>query len=209
MVVSATIAFPGTNDMKSFTKSEVISLIVIFLILIAVSVPNFVLSLRRARDQVRRDDMGALVHALDEYQADFESFPPASPDGRIMDCENPGDKPVKDKNGRWVINLIACDWGKDSFSDLINGKKYMTILPREPDFKTGAKYLYFSDGNRYQIYAAMEGADEAEVDPKIIALNLDCGGGKICNVGRSYNVPINISISEYDKTILNSNVKAK
>jgi type II secretory pathway pseudopilin PulG len=183
---------------KNFSRPEIICLIAIFLILVGVSWPNFVLSLRRARDQVRRDDQGALVHALDEYLADFGELPTSSPDGRIMDCEKPGDKPFKDSKGRWVINAIPCDWGKDALVDLINGKVYMSILPREPDYKKGATYLYYSDGQRYQIYATMEGADEAEVDPKIIALGLACGS-RTCNVGRSYNVPINVSIEEYDK----------
>lgn len=192
--------------MKPFTKSEIISLAVIFFILAAVSVPNFIVSLRRARDQVRRDDLGVLVHSLDEYMADFRSLPPASPDGRIMDCLKLGDKPVKNSKGLWDVNLIPCDWGKDAFIDLITVKVYISILPRDPNYQKGVKYLYFSDGNRYQIYAAMEGMDEAEVDPKIIARGLKCGE-KICNVGRSYNVPIDISIEEYDKLLINSNVK--
>ena len=189
--------------MKPFTKSEKVSLLVIFVILITVSVPNFVISLRRARDQVRRDDMGALVYALAEYVADNRSFPLASPDGRIMDCLKPGDKPVKDKKGFWVLYPIPCEWGKDALTELITGKVYMPLLPREPDYQKGAKYLYFSDGDRYQIYAAMEGVTEAEVDPKIIALNLMCGS-RVCNVGRSYGVPTDISIEEYDRKLQNT-----
>lgn len=189
--------------MKPFTKSEVISLIIIFAVLIAVSIPNFVASLRRARDQVRRDDMGALVHALDEYIADFKVLPSASPDGRIMDCLKQGDKPVKNKKGIWVIDFIACDWGKDAFIDLIAGKVYMPILPGDPDYQKGAKYLYFSDGNRYQIYASMEDVGEAEIDPKIVARGMMCGS-RVCNVGRSYNVPTDISIEEYDKRLQNT-----
>jgi len=193
--------------MKPFSKSEIISLAVIFAILIAVSVPNFIVSLRRARDQVRRDDMGALEHSLGEYISDFKIFPSASPDGRIMDCLKPGDKPVKNKEGGWTVSLIPCNWGKDSFINLINNKIYMSKLPRDPDYQKGARYLYLTDGDRYQIYAVMEGSDEAEVDPKIIARGLMCGN-KICNVGRSYNVPVNISIEEYDKLLLeHSNVK--
>jgi type II secretory pathway pseudopilin PulG len=189
------------QNMKPFTKPEIISLIVIFSILIAVSVPNFILSLRRARDQVRRDDMGVLEHALDLYSADFRAFPLSSSDGLIMDCLKPGDKPQLDSKSGLIVNLIPCQWGKDTFTDLVNGKIYMSILPREPDYQKGAKYLYFSDGNRYQIYGVMEGMDEAEIDPKIVARGLTCGN-KICNVGRSYNVPTDISIEEYVKTLL-------
>jgi hypothetical protein len=192
--------------MKPFSKSEIISVAVIFVILVAVSIPNFIISLRRARDQVRRDDMGALVGALAEYVPYFQAFPASSADGRIVDCLTSGEKPVKDKTGGIILNAIPCDWGKDAFVNLLTGKVYMPILPREPDYQKGAKYLFFSDGERYQIYAAMEGIDEPEVDTKIIALGLKCGI-KICNVGRSFSVPTNISIEEYGKSLLNSNVK--
>jgi hypothetical protein len=194
--------------MKRFTKSEIISIVIIFTVLIAVSIPNFIISLRRARDQVRRDDMGVMVYAFGQYQSDNETFPKSSPDGRIINCLSPGDKPVKNKLGNWVLNLIPCEWGVDAFSDLITGRVYRAILPRDPDYQKGAKYLYFSDGERYQIYAAMEGADEAEVDPKIIARNLMCGS-RVCNIGRFYNVPIDISIEEYNNILIEQNAQNK
>jgi hypothetical protein len=194
--------------MKRFTKSEIISIVIIFTVLIAVSIPNFIISLRRARDQVRRDDMGVMVYAFGQYQSDNETFPKSSPDGRIINCLSPGDKPVKNKLGNWVLNLIPCEWGVDAFSDLITGRVYRAILPRDPDYQKGAKYLYFSDGERYQIYAAMEGMDEAEVDPKIIARNLMCGS-RVCNIGRFYNVPIDISIEEYNNILIEQNAQNK
>lgn len=191
--------------MKKFTKNEIWGLGVIFLVLLIISIPNFLLSLRRARDQVRRDDLGALVKSLDEYLTDFGKLPPASTDGRIMDCIYPGEKVTVDKKGRLIVNLRPCDWGGDAFADLTPGSKkvYMPILPRDPDFQKGVTYLYFTDGDKYQIFAWMEGGrDEAEYDPTIVARNLMCGT-KICNVGRAYNTPIDISIEEYDRRLLN------
>ena len=191
--------------MNKFSKHELISIFVIFFILVSISIPNFIISLRRARDQVRRDDMGALEKYLADYSADNPSFPKSSADGKILDCLKPGDKPVKNNKGVWVVNPIPCEWGKDSLADLFSGKVYMPILSRDPDYQKGVSYLYFSDGNRYQIFAAMEGNDEAEIDSKIIARGLVCGN-KICNIGRSYDVPIDISIEEYDKLLLETNV---
>lgn len=188
--------------MKKFTKNELVAVGIIFLVLIVISVPNFLLSLRRARDQVRRDDLGALVKSLDEYISDFGAFPPASSDGKIMDCIKPGDKVTIDKKGRLVVNLIPCEWGRDALVDLTPGsmKVYMPILPRDPQYSNkGITYLYFTDGVRYQILAYMEGGrDEAEYDPTIVARNIKCGT-QICNVGRAYNTPIDISIEEYDQ----------
>jgi type II secretory pathway pseudopilin PulG len=192
--------------MKPFRKSEVISLVVIFAVLIAVSIPNFIISLRRARDQTRRDDMGVLTHALDEYFSDFKVLPLSSSDGHILDCLSPGIYPVQGKDGKWTVDPVLCNWGTDPFADLFTGKVYVSLLPRDPDYQKGVAYLYFSDGNRYQIYASMEGMDEAEIDPKIIARNLMCGS-RVCNIGRSYNVPDDISIEEYDTLLLKKNVK--
>lgn len=174
---------------KFFSKSETISLIVIFAVLIIVSIPNFAASLRRARDQNRRDDLGAMETYLGQYFSDFDAFPASSLDGKVMDCLKPGDAPYKDEKGFWVVNPIACEWGKDSLSNLINGKVYLDKLPIDPSSEDGMSYLYLSKGKMYQIFAAMEGLDEAEVDQRIIARNLTCGN-HICNVGRSYNCDV-------------------
>jgi len=171
--------------MKKFSKSEKISIFVIFLILVVISIPNFIISLRRARDQVRKDDMGALQHDLGVYFADFRAFPPASSDGKIMACKNPSDKVEIDKMGKLIVNFIPCEWGRDGIVDFTPGstKEYMHILPREPNYQEGASYRYFSDGQRFQIFVSLEGKDEDEYDAKIIARNLMCGN-VICNAGR-------------------------
>lgn len=173
-----------------FSKSEIRALIVIFLILVAISIPNFAISLRRARDQVRKDDMGALQKALGEYFVKFRQFPSSSEDGRIVACKNPGDEITLDKYGRIQGNLVPCDWGKDRFEDLTSGGQtvYMNILPREPNYQKGAAYRYVSDGQHTQIFVSLEGKDEPEYDQKIIARGISCGD-LVCNAGRSYGCP--------------------
>lgn len=185
--------------MKPFTKSELTAVLVIFFVLILISVPNFILSLRRARDQVRRDDMGAMEKALSEYQRDFGVFPANSPDGKLLACKKPEDKVTVDAKGRLIVNLIPCEWGRDKWRDLTPGssKVYMSTMPADPDTGKGARYLYFSDGDRYQMYVTFEGKDEAEYDKKIVARNLNCGS-RTCNVGRAFNCDIYKTIEEYD-----------
>lgn len=175
--------------LKIFSRQEAIGLTIIFAILVGVSIPNFKASLRRERDQMRRDDLGALVSAIEKYKIDFGVYPPSSPDGKIMDCLKPGDEPYKDKKGSWVINPVSCEWGKDALLNLITKNIYISILPRDPDWQKNIHYLYMSDSKRYQLFASMEGENEAEVDPKIISENLNCGN-RICNVGRSENCDI-------------------
>ena len=126
-----------------------------------------------------------------------------------MDCKKPGTSVTMDSKGQLIVDLVACNWGKDAFADLTPGsnKVYMASIPRDPNYLQGTKYMYFTDGNRYQLFAAMEGGkDEADYDPHIVARHIMCGN-EICNVGRSYNVPINISIEEYDKQLQEQNAK--
>lgn len=184
------------TNMKKFSKSETIGIAIIFVVLIVISVPNFIASLKRSRDQVRKDDMGALVPALSVYHTDNGDFPLSSPDGRIVACIKPGDVGTKDKTGRTVFNYIPCNWGVDAFGT------YIPRLPRDPDFKKGAGYRYISDGSRYQIYVSLESPDDAEYDPKIIARNLICGN-LVCNAGRAYGrTPTDISIEQYELEIM-------
>jgi len=184
--------------LKPFSRSEIFAIVLIFLALVGISAPNFVVSLRRARDQVRKDDLGHLVNAVDAYQTDFGTLPLSSPDGKIIACKKPQDVPQIDKNGRLNINLVPCEWGRDKFVDLLPGsnKVYMDLFPDDPQSGMGVKYIYSSDGISYQILASLEGSDEAEYDKAIVARNVMCGS-RVCNMGRSYNTPLNMSIQEY------------
>ncbi len=93
--------------------------------------------------------------------------------------------PYVDENGKWIFDLVACEWGKDQFLSLATGGVFISILPRDPDWQRGVNYYYISDGVRYQLFASMEGRDEAEVDANIISEGVNCGN-RLCNVGRSY-----------------------
>ncbi len=199
----STSVFLGNKNstMKPFTRSEIIGVFIIFLVLVGVSIPNFITSLTRSRDQARKDDLGSIVNTLDNYYLDFGEFPKSSEDGKIIACKKPGDVVRVDSKKRLIVNLIPCEWGKDPISDLTPGstKVYVASIPRDPDYLTrGSSYLYFSNGLRYQIYASLERSDWDEYDPKIVARNLMCGT-KVCNIGRSFSeTPTDISIEEYE-----------
>jgi len=186
--------------MKSFTKHELFSLLSIFLILIAVSWPNFSLSLRRARDQIRRDDIGNIQGSIDSFYSDYGVYPDSTEDGKIVVCTDGGTH--LDSSGSTSPNLIPCLWGKDSWINLTPGvsKTYMKVLPGDPHLSKGVTYLYFSDGSRYQLFGSLEGADEPGYDPKIHERGVKCGN-RVCNIGRANNVPLYISIDEYNLQI--------
>jgi type II secretory pathway pseudopilin PulG len=177
--------------MKFFSKPELISVILIFLVLVAVSWPNFSLSMRRARDQIRRDDIGNIQSAIDEYYADYGIFPASTTDGKMVVCKGSSEAQV------------PCDWGRDTWINLTPGvnKVYMKVLPGDPKLSDGTSYYYSSDGSRYQLFGSLEGVDEPEYDAKLAARGVKCGD-KVCNIGRANNVPLYITVEEYGLQIL-------
>jgi type II secretory pathway pseudopilin PulG len=188
--------------MKLFSKSETISLIIIFLVLVAVSWPNFALSLKRSRDQTRRDDIGNVQAAIDAYYADYGVFPLSTTEGKMIVCKDPNSTPAPDSNGNFTVKLTRCSWGHDTWINLTPGinKVYMSTIPGDPNLSKGTSYDYFSDGSRYQLFGALEGLDEPGYDAKLAARGVMCGN-RSCNFGRVNNVPMYITIEEYDLQI--------
>lgn len=186
--------------MKFFSKKELVAIIIILTVIAAASLSNFRISLRRARDTQRKNDIGTLTDALVRYGGDFGSFP-ISRDGKIVACKGPETK--IDKKGR-ITNLVPCEWGKDSLADISDPSypAYISTLPADPQNEMGLRYMYFSNGRRFQLYASLEGADEAEYDGKILARKISCGS-RICNFGLAYaNTPLDKSIEEYENELL-------
>jgi type II secretory pathway pseudopilin PulG len=185
--------------MDYFSRQELKALLIIIGLIILVSLPNFLVSLRRARDAQRKADLGTIHDALLRYQADFGSFPLAK-NGKIAAC---APVTVKELGEAKIFDFSPCDWGRDGLSDLADSSypAYINRLPREPNWAKGVAYLYFSNGSRFQIYAALEGKSEDEYDPAIEVLSLPCGS-KICNFGRSFSsTPLEKSIEEYENEI--------
>ncbi|HET7098811.1 MAG TPA: hypothetical protein VFI61_01095 [Patescibacteria group bacterium] len=191
--------------MKGFSKQEIFWISIIFLFLFAISFPNFALSIRRARDQTRRDDMGSLENSLNEYYADFGVFPKSSEKGEMVACVDPSNKVEVNKKGGLMINLVPCAWGSDSLADLTPGstKVYYQKLPLDPTQNKGDIYVYISNGARFQLLSSLEGVEEAGYDASIAARKITCGT-RTCNMGRSYGVPLNKSISEYEEELNNA-----
>lgn len=178
--------------MKFFSKSEFKVILIIFAGLVIISLPNFIVSLRRARDAQRKADIGSIQDALFRYQADFGTFP-LSVDGKIAACE-----PVSyvEVSGIKTPVFSACDWGESSLADLSDSSypPYLKLIP-------GGSYYYFSNGSRFQIYGSLEGKSEDEYDESIIKRGILCGL-KICNFGKSSGkTPLDRSIEVYESEI--------
>lgn len=162
--------------MNKFSKTEVRATLLIFLALILISIPNFIISLRRSRNQIRRDDLGSIQKMIDSYYAKYKVFPASDKNGNILACEG------------------SCRWGKDNFYDL--GR-----IPGDPQSSKGVNYLYYSGPDMYQIFVYQEGETEIEYNDVIASRGLMCGN-KVCNTGRSYNCAVDKSIDECSRMIL-------
>ena len=179
-----------------FTKKEIIGLLSIVVVLSVSMLFNFSISERKARDSQRKQDVRDIANAIESYKNDFGSYP-ASDNGKIVAC----DTGKKDSLGFAILR--ACNWGEDSLADANDPKraKYMERIPVDPKNSQGISYNYVTDGRFFQLYASLEGHDEAEYDTKIVARNLICGN-KVCNFGLgSSHTPLDKSIEEYENEI--------
>jgi hypothetical protein len=79
----------------------------------------------------------------------------------------------------------------------------MKNIPQDPEADKDMSYLYLSNSNRFQVFAFMEGKDEEiGFDEAIVRRNLACGEGYVCSFGKSYASPLDRSIEDYEKELL-------
>jgi len=201
--------------MRWLTKSESLSLLVIFCVVGAITLYNLSISVRRARDVQRRADIGNIADALERFYADYGFFPP-SEDGKIKICKASNFDEILDKvNSKdrfdrelFFEGLRACEWGKDAFVDVINNDEvYLSTLPSDPYTDKGYMYYILSNTRRFQLYSTLEGGDdEIGYDLGVIRRALPCGIKK-CSYGKSYAAPIDRTIDDYETELQNQGKK--
>lgn len=200
--------------MKLFTKQEAVVTTLIFLVVFAVTAVNMNTSLRRARDAQRKGDLGAITDALEKFQNEF-GFVPPSDNGKIKMCKGSNFDEVVAKikgSGKFDMNIFVqglrtCEWGQDALGDIMDetAEPYMKTIPSDPRAGNGISYIYLSNSNRFQLYTYLEGEeDESGYDKKIVERKLGCGV-KTCSFGKSYAVPVDISIEEYERELIKKN----
>lgn len=190
-------------SLLGFNKKESFGIFVILTVIFLVTCLNLLVSVRKRRDAQRKGDVRAITDALKAYQADFAFFPPSSSSGKIMACSPQVDdaETIKDEIGNPILG--PCDWGWDSLRDISDPTypAYLERLPTDPHHRRGVRYFYISTGSHYQLFAALEGEDEAEYDEAIVKRNILCGT-RVCNYGLSYaDTPLDKSLEEYENEI--------
>lgn len=211
-----TIANLGIK-MKFFSRKETIGVLAILTLILAASLYNFRISLRRARDAQRKADLGQILNAIGAFQNDFGFYPP-SLDGKIVACKkegigsylkDTGALTLKDREIDLFEIYAPCEWGKDSLSDVFDPDypPYLKTLPADPQSSMGAYYTYISNGNRFQVYAGLEGKDEDDMQSVLADRNISCGV-RICDFGRASGAtPLEKSIEEYENELLQEKAK--
>ncbi len=173
-----------------------IEFIWVFVVLVAIgfaTYTNLQISLRRGRDVQRKSDIKVIHDALLSYFVDESSFPQAF-EGKIVACFGGVD-------AQGIAQPTACDWSRDSLTNIWSNAVYLPHLPTDPHHNDGARYYYISNGRYFQLYAALESSSEAEYDKSIVARNIMCGD-RVCNFGlASYGAPLDKSIEEYENEL--------
>ena len=153
---------------KGFTLIELIIAIGILGILAVAAIMALdpVAQLQKSNDTRRKSDLAQVQRALESYYQDNNQYPIA-------------------KVGPYQITGVV--WGS-------NWQRYMNILPMDPN--SGKKYVYYSEGQTYYIYANL---DRGTLD-SAVCKNLDANGecssisinkipakscGGLCNYGVS------------------------
>lgn len=182
-----------------FSKSDIWKLLSLFLLVFLASANGFWSSIKRERDVIRNSDIGKIAVGLESYKQAFGSYPESSEDGRIVACAGKDTKVLRDRRGSPVrepgasrdklVNLVPCDWGKDSLRDALDGNypPFLDKLPQDPLAEKGFSYRYsFKDG-KYFIYVAYETKKMPDYSRNVLSQKEKCGT-KFCNAARTNGV---------------------
>ncbi len=192
--------------MKKFSKQEKKIVKGVLLFIVIISLFNFRIALRKARDFQRKHDINRIVDALEVYHDEFGFYPFSSDDGKLIACkrENVSIEEVNDGKTldfkESIFKLFReCEWGQEGLKDVSDPEHppYIEVLPTDPNSKKGVSYQYVSNSTYFQVFGALEGKNEPEYREKVEMRNISCGK-KVCNFGKSLNnVPLEESIEEF------------
>jgi type II secretory pathway pseudopilin PulG len=185
-----------------FKRDELFVVSGIIIVLLVAIVLNLQVSFRKSRDAQRKGDIRNIYNALHSFQNDFSFFPLSDEQGRIMACLDDPSNPQFDELGNVIYE--ACDYGVDAIRDVFDTsyQPYMANIPEDPLADKGFKYFYISNGKRFQLYASLEGENEAEYDKNIRNRNLSCGV-EFCNFGHASGAtPLDKSIEAYENELI-------
>ena len=172
-----------------FKRKELLVIITIFVLLFVASYKGYSDAKKRERDIARLLDFGNVTKALETFKRDYDTYPAASDDGKIVACIGEETGYVKNIDGSFKLskggkelrtNLVTCDWGKDPLMNEL----YLEVLPKDPQDDLGVKYIYVSNEDSFQYFGSYELKEMDDYSKDVISLTISCGE-RLCNFGRS------------------------
>lgn len=158
-----------------FSKKESLFVATVVVCLIGATLVNLSASYRKSRDNDRKNSLGDIERRLGDFKKAIGYFPAASAEGNIIGCDG-----FTDKDGGW--HFKECNWGENKLNSYV-----FDPLPHDPYSDQGRRFVYFSNGESFQLYAALEGTYEDEYNSQILKRSISCGD-TLCNAGRT-NLP--------------------
>jgi prepilin-type N-terminal cleavage/methylation domain-containing protein len=155
------------NKHSGFTLVELTIVVTIMLILASVGLSNYLFSLKKSHDAVRKSDLATISKALQAFANDFGGYPDSDSSGRLVAC---------DYNN---TGLVACSWGQP-FSAYKGGKAqtYLGKMPADPDSSRSYFYEADLDAGTFNLYAALENTSDQYITTGLTTV---CGTGFTCN----------------------------
>jgi len=185
---------------RTITKKEAFGILLILVFIFFITFLNFLVSKRNERDNIRNLDITNIARGLEKYRVDYGYYPKSDSEGKIIACKG-NETSVQKVNGKAVyktgakkpvlLNLISCNWGKDSLYDVmdINYPHYLGVIPADPQSNSGVSYRYESDGSRYKVYVSYERNTIMDYRKDIKREKILCGK-RFCNAGRTVGAKI-------------------
>lgn len=158
------------KNKSGFTLIELLIVIVIIGILSAVFINTSAVNLKRARDAKRKSDLELIRTGIETYRADCNTYP----------VSNTPTDPVSAFGGTSLVGNPA------NGVNCLAANKYINTVPTDPKSATQT-YIYWSDGNTYQICATLETGGAAVTcgnvtPPNSVQPNCNVGGSALkCN----------------------------
>ena len=156
------------QNVAGFTLMELLIVIVLLGILISLGTGSFASSIRRGRDNRRKNDVRSIATALEAYFNDKGAYPTSNSSGEMVGC-GAGDAAV-------------CTWGGE-FKDK-NNTLYMILTPKDPS--DVYKYYYTNTATTYKLYAKLENTREEGTGVKqagYAGTNCAASGTTLCTYG--------------------------
>lgn len=147
---------------------ELLIVIVILGVLVAFATGSFASSLRRGRDNRRKNDVRSVATSLEAYFNDKGIYPASNSNGEMVGCG--------------AADASVCSWG-GKFIDK-NDTLYMILIPKDPADQY--RYYYTSTEAAYKLYAKLENTLDVGSGAKqagYAGTNCAASGTTICTYG--------------------------